>query len=69
MVTAKQEVEILLSKLPNDCSLEDVQYHLYVIEKVRHGLAVADADGAVTQDGAERQLGKWLTSSVFAQCF
>jgi hypothetical protein len=61
MGTAKQEVESLLSKLPDDCSLEDIQYHLYVIEKVRHGLDVADTLGAVSQDDAERQLDKWLT--------
>jgi len=61
MVTAKQEVESLLNKLPDDCSLEDIQYHLYVIEKVRHGLDAADTRGTVTQDEAEHQLGKWLT--------
>jgi hypothetical protein len=61
MVTAKQEVESLLSKLPDDCSLEDIQYHLYVIEKVRHGLDAADTRGTVSQDEAERQLDKWLT--------
>ena len=61
MVTAKQEVESLLTKLPDDCSLEDIQYHLYLIEKVRHGLDTADSQGAITQDEAERQLGKWLT--------
>lgn len=61
MVTAKQEVESLLNKLPDDCSLEDIQYHLYVIEKVRHGLEAADHKGGVTQDEAEQQLGKWLT--------
>lgn len=61
MVTAKQEVETLLSKLPDDCSLEDIQYHLYVIEKIRHGLEAAGADGAIPQDDAERQLDKWLT--------
>ena len=33
MATAKEEVEALLGKLPNDCSLEDIQYHLYVLEK------------------------------------
>jgi hypothetical protein len=37
MSTAKEEVQLLLSKLPDDCSLEDIQYHLYVIEKVRNG--------------------------------
>jgi hypothetical protein len=61
MVTAKQEVESLLSKLPDDCSLEDIQYHLYVIEKVRHGLAIVDAQSTITQDRAERQLSKRLT--------
>ena len=61
MGTAKEEVESLLNKLPDDCSLEDIQYHLYVIEKVRHGLDAADTQGAVTQDEAERRLGTWLT--------
>ena len=61
MSTAKREVEALLSKLPNDCSIEDIQYHLYVIEKVRNGLAAADAQGPVPQEKVEQRLGKWLT--------
>lgn len=61
MSTAKEEVESLLSKLPDDCSLEDIQYHLYVIEKVRHGLDVADTQGTLSQEEAEGQLSKWLT--------
>jgi len=58
--TAKQDVESLLNKLPDDCSLEDVQYHLYVLEKVRHGLDVADSQGTLSQEEAEERLGKWL---------
>ncbi|HXT61579.1 MAG TPA: hypothetical protein VN696_00950 [Pyrinomonadaceae bacterium] len=61
MATAKEEVEQLLGKLPNDCSLEDIQYHLYVLEKVRNGLKAADTDGAVSQNEAEERLSKWLT--------
>ena len=61
MSTAKEEVEALLNKLPDDCSLEDIQYHLYVIEKVRQGLNIADAQGTLTQEEAEGQLSKWLT--------
>ena len=61
MVTAKQEVESLLSKLPDDCSLEDIQYHLYVIEKVRQGLEAAETEGTISQDEADRRLDKWLT--------
>lgn len=60
MSTAKQDVESLLNKLPDDCSLEDIQYHLYVLEKVRSGLEAADAQGMVTQEDAEGRLGKWL---------
>ncbi|HEX8128591.1 MAG TPA: hypothetical protein VF527_05765 [Pyrinomonadaceae bacterium] len=60
MSSAKEEVESLLDKLPDDCSLEDIQYHLYVIEKVRHGLEAAAQEGTLTQAEAEAQLSKWL---------
>ena len=60
MSSAKEEVESLLDKLPDNCSLEDIQYHLYVIEKVRHGLEAADTQGTVTQEEAEGQLNRWL---------
>ena len=61
MSTAKEEVESLLDKLPDSCSIEDIQYHLYVLEKVRHGLEAADQQGTITQEEAEERLGKWLT--------
>ena len=60
MATAKEEVEELPGKLPSD-SLEDIQYHLYVLEKVRNGLEAAETEGAVPQEEAEERLGKWLT--------
>jgi hypothetical protein len=49
-----------LNKLPDDCSIEDVQYHLYVIDKVCHGLEVADTEGTIAQEEAETRLSKWL---------
>jgi hypothetical protein len=61
MNTAKEEVQSLLGRLPEDCSLEDIQYHLYVIEKVQQGLEAADAQGSVSQEEVEHRLGKWLT--------
>jgi len=61
MSTAKEEVLALLSKLPDDCSLEDIQYHLYVIEKVRNGLEVADSQDSIPQEKVEQRFGKWLT--------
>ena len=61
MGTAKQEVEALLNKLPDDCSFEDIQYHLYVIEKVRNGLEAAESQGTVSQEEVEQRFSKWLT--------
>ena len=51
----------MLGKLPENCSLEDVQYHLYVMEKVRLGLESAEKEGALTQAEAEERLSVWLT--------
>jgi hypothetical protein len=60
-MTAKQEVRSLLEKLPDNCSLEDIQYHLYVLDKVRRGLDDAREHGSVPQEEAESHLSKWLT--------
>jgi hypothetical protein len=35
--------------LPDDCSLEDIQYYLYVLGKVRQGIGRAGKEGTVTQ--------------------
>ncbi len=60
MQVAKQQVETLLQTLSDDCSLEDIQYHLYVIEKIRNGVLCADTDGAISHEAVERRLSKWV---------
>lgn len=59
MQTVKSEATSLLAQLPDDCSIEDVQYHLYVLEKIRRGLAAIGTDGPVSQQEAEKRLEKW----------
>jgi hypothetical protein len=59
MSTAKEEVEALLKKLPDDCSLEDIQYHLYVIEKIRRGIERAEKERTIPQEESEKRLSKW----------
>ncbi|MCB1741709.1 MAG: hypothetical protein KDK91_15145 [Gammaproteobacteria bacterium] len=61
MGVAKQEVEALLRTLPDDCTLEDVQYHLYVLEKIQRGERSAESDGILSQSEAEARLAKWRT--------
>lgn len=60
MSSPKDEVASLLRKLPDDASYEDIQYHLYVLEKVRRGLERAGSEGAVSHEEAKARLGKWL---------
>ena len=36
--TAKEEVLKILDELPDDASLEDIQYRIYVVQKVERGL-------------------------------
>lgn len=62
MSAIRDEVTSLLDRLPDDASIEDVQYHLYVVEKVRNGLEAARTEGTMTQEQAEEKLGKWLIS-------
>ncbi|MCP4410955.1 MAG: hypothetical protein GY808_00040 [Gammaproteobacteria bacterium] len=61
MNTAKDEVKSLLDKLPDECTLEDVQYHLYVVEKIQRGIARADSEGMLSQEEVERKFSKWTT--------
>lgn len=61
MSTAKTAVESLLKTLPDDCTLEDIQYHLYVLEKIQRGLEVADTQGTLTQKEVEQRLRPWIT--------
>jgi hypothetical protein len=60
MNSAKEKVELMLRKLPDDCTIEDIQYHLYVLGKVRQGLQVADTEGVLQQAEVQRLFHKWL---------
>ncbi len=60
MSELKEEVGELLKKLPDDSTLEDIQYHLYVLEKVRRGIERADSEGTFTQQQVEQRLARWL---------
>lgn len=62
MNTAKEEVKLLLEKLPDKCTLEDVQYHLYVVEKIQRGIARAESESTLSQEDVERKFSsKWTT--------
>jgi predicted transcriptional regulator len=58
--TAKDEVRELLDNLPDDASLEDIQYHLYVRQKIQRGLAAAEQGRAIAHEEVVRRMSRWL---------
>ncbi len=60
MQTAKQEVNKLLDTLPEDCTLEDIQYHLYVLQKIERGLKDVEEGKVLTQEEVEKRMARWL---------
>ena len=60
--TAKQEVEHLLQNLPDDATLEDIQYHLYVLEKIKRGRDDVAAGRVYTTAQARERMSRWLQS-------
>lgn len=60
---AKQAVRALLDRLPDDCSVDDVLYHLYVLQAVERGQADVAAGRTIAHEDVDRALRqKWLRS-------
>ena len=58
---AKQSVRALLERLPDDCTIEDILYHLYVVQQVEAGLADAEAGRVIPHEQVRERLArKWL---------
>ena len=64
-MTAKETVRALLDRLPDDCSLDDVLYHLYVVQAVGEGLSDTAAGRVMPHDEVAAELRrKWLLGST-----
>ena len=61
MKTVKEEIRSLLDKLPDNCTYEDIQYHLYVVEKIKKGIERSEKEGTLNQDEVERKFNKWTS--------
>jgi len=61
METAKDQVQQILQMLPEDASLEDIQYHIYVRQKIQQGIDDAEAGRILSHAEVQQRLAKWLT--------
>ena len=59
MASPKQTVLDLVRDLPDDASLEDIQYHLYVVQRIEKGLTEVEEGKVVSENEMESRFAKW----------
>lgn len=60
MATPKEDVLRILERLPDDCTLEDIQYHIYVRQKIEKGLQDIKEGRTLSHEEVEKLMTKWL---------
>lgn len=61
----KETVRSLLDRLPDNCTLDDVLYHLYVLQSVERGLSDAEAGHTIPHEKVAQELRKkWLLGAA-----
>jgi predicted transcriptional regulator len=63
MSSVKQQAMEVIAALPDDCTFEDIQYHLYVREKVERGIRDVENGRVVSQAEAEKRIKGWQAST------
>lgn len=62
MKSLKKNVEQMIRSLPENSTVEDIQYHLYVLDKIQKGRqAIRDGKG-VSHEEAKARLSKWISN-------
>ena len=60
MSSVKKAVLELVKQLPEHCTLEDVQYQLYVRQKLERSMEAAAVGRVHTHEQVKKRLAKWL---------
>lgn len=55
----KEEVRRLLDTLPDDASYEDIQYHIYVQQKIDRGLEASERGDFISDEEIEQRISRW----------
>jgi predicted transcriptional regulator len=60
MSSAKQLTLDVLQSLPDDCTVEDIQYELYVRQRIAEGEQAAEDGQVVPHEQVMREAREWL---------
>jgi hypothetical protein len=59
MKSLKSEALAAISSLPDDTSVDEIMYRLYVIDKVRKGQEAAADGKTITAEELEKEISTW----------
>jgi predicted transcriptional regulator len=55
----KDEVRRLLDAIPDEASYEDIQYHIYIQQKIDRGLEASDGGDFMSDAEIEQRISRW----------
>ena len=61
-MTVKEKACEVISRMPEESTSEDIQYHLYVLECIERGERDIEDGKTLTHDEVENRLAKWLST-------
>lgn len=63
MPTPKQETLTRVAALPDDATMDQILYELYIQTKISRGLEQFERGETISHDDVMKQLGRWLSSA------
>jgi predicted transcriptional regulator len=63
MSPLKEAAIKVVESLPDDCTLEDIEYRLYVLGKIMKGRNDVEEGRVVSHDEVERRFSEWQQSN------
>ena len=60
MHSAKENIQLILEKMPNSASYEDIMYEIYVNQQIDIGLEQVKNGELISEEKALERLKKWL---------
>ena len=66
-MTAKQQVLEVVNSLPDDCTMDEIRYNLFVRHSIEMGLKDIEEGRVLSQEEMRKRAERWLASSGHKQ--
>jgi hypothetical protein len=64
MPSVKEDILKYIGELPEDSTLDDIEYYLYIRQKIEHGKEAARRGEVITQEAFEQRMNTWSGQST-----